>query len=842
MKNRNSRLPACRRALLALMLACLLTGQVGTCGALHGYRAAPKAGAKTPPVQVGHLFRVEVQVADERFKGVTFPAPPVSVSLLLDPKRGDRPTEARELKVEVKDRALRSLYQEGPKVTWEDGTKTIRVALVARVVQLDVQFGRRGGEKLPEKAALATVEFQSANGTWNAVPAEAYRWTASGRDRGTLALVPAALQPGKASQRLRLTADGCLAEDVPMGGKPKPVTLKASPVLPALPRKWADKYRHLQGQGWLQSIATYYRMKTLPDYSFYVVPGFIPIFARQNGRKQIELWQWDRERQDEDPFLPFGRWPRDQPEPGKLLLSVAVGPLPEFKWSPKSPPGGKVALVVFGDRELASAPLIASRGGPLTASFLLPELYDKVAKLAKDRGVSALSGFEELETRARVRFIPKKPEVPSFYRVEKDKRFAADARPNFGLSDSWRLSGESTSFPQVHARQVELTLRPVKCEALLEPPPGRGWDPSKLTFSAWHPRKKNWVPLDPHAAPYLLNRATKMVVFLPAWLESAGLSTRVRADLPPKYSAEVTLEPGRTPRFVFRLGELTVILPRDLKPAQAPLLIFTAARDAKPKFLKLDALKPEQSLRREDIGEGVEGGHVELRVGGYKPLVIPKLTGSTVDGGALEKVGGQKFLLVVNDWAHIVSPSDVVRTNIGEVQKEVCKSLVEQAGKEKNRVAGFALVTSREAAWPPGVTDRGFLFTGEKPPLPKKDRRDRASPDGVWKELRTLLMHPEVAGQHDSLRLVLVTPYQRSFKKDEEGEDKKWVLDRIKMCQLRFHTVVIGGPDARTADLDKVYIQPSFLKVSKEGIDYGRGKIEMLDPLPAWLKEKVLSR
>ena len=51
-----------------------------------------------------------------------------------------------------------------------------------------------------------------------------------------------------------------------------------------------------------------------------------------------------------------------------------------------------------------------------------------------------------------------------------------------------------------------------------------------------------------------------------------------------------------------------------------------------------------------------------------------------------------------------------------------------------------------------------------------------------------------------------------------------------------------GGPEAPQAELDKVYIKPSLLRVSQTGIDYGdsEGKPDKIERLPSWVKDKVL--
>src|SRR5262249_12262220 len=151
-----------------------------------------------------------------------------------------------------------------------------------------------------------------------------------------------------------------------------------------------------------------------------------------------------------------------------------------------------------------------------------------------------------------------------------------------------------------------------------------------------------------------------------------------------------------------------------------------------------------------------------------------------------------------------------VEKNINEVQKQVCLGLIDQAGKDGIQVDIFAIVDPTEANWPSGEKNPVFLKTVSDSPLPKMRRRDplTSPPEEIIKQLRNLLMNPDVAAQHDEIRVVLVTPYQRAQKNLADNPDFKWLLARTKECHLNFSTVVLGDQAATLEDLDKIYPNP----------------------------------
>ncbi|MBY0228722.1 MAG: hypothetical protein K2W96_05525 [Gemmataceae bacterium] len=818
MGDREPRSLAGKRALLALALACWMS----CAGTARAFREGKKF-AKVANVEV------EVKVQDEAFKAMkALPSPQVEALVRVNAKG-----EVVSVKVETGDDRFYE-GEKGKEWEWDEKEKKLKVTLVAKVFKRVVGHADPAAKKPPKLEAL---EFQDAEGGWHPVPKEAHRWEADeDKGRAVLAFIPAAFHGGKAFKKLRLVAEGCLPAPLSLDPKSPEGIALARLQVPDLPAFYARKYPGLQGVGRLVDAEEYVGMKLpIKGDHFYIAPGFVPFFARPD-KGQVQLWYrfQDRWGQYHSAFKAFGKWPEPgewpRLEAGELKVSPVMQAAPGFRRFRFELPEGEFRVVVFGDKVVGARPWTPGERAASVA-FDLPEMYAKAVEAARARGLSALAGLEELESRAELRYAPKAG-VAGLFSPDRGHRLEVP-KPNFGLRLEVRYSETGATFARKSDHEVEAKFAPALASVELDAPDDVPFDADKLELSAWNPKRDKFEPLDSEA--YLLKRAGKEAILMPALLVALELSPRVRAELPGGFAGEAELQPGKTPKIVLRQPGLTVRLPKGLKAK--PVLRLAFPKKPARKF-ELDPAQPEQLLKREALGASPEGAHAELRVPGHKPVVVAKLSGTLFDASKLEPVGDSPFVAVVNDWVHIVSPNDEVRANIAAVQKEVCRALAEQATKAKGRLAGFALVDKSEAAWPAGSPEPAFLSTGAKPPLPKSARRDGAA-DGPWKELRVLLSHPDVAAQHESILLVVVAPWQRFAKIDAENPDRAWVLERIKECGLRVVTVVVGGPDARTADLEKAYLNPAFLKVGKEGVDFGTGKSESIDKLPGWLKEKA---
>ncbi len=210
-------------------------------------------------------------------------------------------------------------------------------------------------------------------------------------------------------------------------------------------------------------------------------------------------------------------------------------------------------------------------------------------------------------------------------------------------------------------------------------------------------------------------------------------------------------------------------------------------------------------------------------------------------------------LIVVNNWVEIITANENVATNMNEVHIHSCKSLAKLAKELKIEFDGYIVVgkASKAATWPMDEKEnKAFIHTGKEPPLAEmtRPRTDDTKAQDFWEKLRFLLSHKELAESKYPVQLIIITPFQHAAILDEDNQDRKWVLDKVKNSngKLTVKTVLIGGQEINLVNAEKIsgtYINPHVVKVYQVGIDYGhKTLIANVDPLAEWLATNILSK
>jgi hypothetical protein len=798
-------------------------------------------------------FNAVVQVdpvANPRFPDVNI-QPPRIKSIDKDPASGHL-----IVTFEKHDAAL---FEPRPRLSRSSAGRPV-VHPVPRVFQFDVQIHGTSSFK-PE------IWFLDANSDWRPAPPSSYISEAHGEIPSVvkLSILPAACGTrldvesvilvgvrGYESKKLMLASD-----------VQNSILLAPLPKTPQLPAELAELFPDLADSGYALSLATYrahrprelippwYRAEACSADTALFFPGFMPMHLDPHGSFIVSSGNnWQR----------YKDWPKGYPRRGEL--QVALG-LDSPDWLNKRTPGTLERCdvgVYFNGKLIGKSEVRPMAFGPVQrfgAGFDLPQLYSDAVKQTRHLGPRPASfAFWEFERKAEFRLIDRKTQEPAFYSLTEYS--APDLNPyTEGSAAGYRIFNFGVGLP-VHARGpcvVPLKARFNEVWVSLDfgkgAIPRRWWDETEfIEVRTAEGGGEEEIRVSNQFWTYSRSERPE-IVFIPALigtgrilkyrLRHASLGTaEIELTSPLDIEPKIARFGGAVPAPT---GGLRILLPSGLPDTATPRLIVQPADRARAEIVRTLPPQPaDQTLR--ELGE-LDGATVELLLPGFRPLKIENFKGKLIDARKQEPIKG-RFLVVVNNWASIVSSNEQILDDINVLQQTVCEQIIELAKESESvRVMNFAIVQPDEANWPKGASVRSFLATGEQPPIPTQARREGNRPDDIWKSLRQLLSHTDIVSRHDVVEVVLVTPFEGLPPGSGEavpGSDKAWIQDRLR-DRVRLKTIVIGGPELRALNAEKLksfYFDPQVLKVGRKGIDFGRDQDETVEKLPEWLKNEIL--
>ncbi len=820
----------------------------------------------SPSLDAPGFLSVELSWKDQ-FKDAKKPKiPAVNANLRLDVTAGAPNSTLRIGTVEVTDPGWRSLFVEKPTASWDPIAKQVRVKLEPRICEWEVTFPRNvTASSIPVAPKLDKFEYDIDGnlGSWKAVPKLAYVEKISAKGL-KLDFLPAGFESELAPRRVRIVVNGFRELILSLDTSPtlEALTLQLPRQIPVIPKEIVTKYPNLVNEWRYVSVPQYLTSKKLwtapaqhedtrPFY-FLVLPGFVPFYALTED-KSGKIFLWNERGNNDYAF----EWPQDRKSGAEMRVWFKPPTDKRFTYPTDLQITSGHIGVMMGDKIIARRPIIYHEREKHFVSeppFDLAELYNNAAGTAEGKK-STSACFQELETNAKLVFLFKDNDQPVYtldwtnFQVGDWKGSKAE-HSNFGLYPKlyvYRVNHipdhdhSSVGKPREMAHSWG-NWSLVDATVVINPPTATPL-PHLSRISVKSRNKEEWSLLkkDEH---YIIfeDKGIKKVVFIPAMLASFDLSTRIRIELEGGDSGEVELRPGLEVELALRIPGLRLKLPVGLTAKPKLLITSTKGTISTVNEIPLD-VKPEIALQNDVLGEW-SGAYAELRMPGYKPIIVTKLTsGFVLDASKAEKAPDKPLIVVVNNWAEIITPNDNIKTNINEVQKLACRSLVKSATDGGVTVAGFALVDEKDGKWPKGLEKPAFLYTGKDPPLTTDQRRPGNAPEDVWKHLRIMLMDPEVARQHEKIMVIIVTPFQRLLKGDADQQDRNWLIKRMRDDGLTIRTLVLGGLEAGLVpDLDKVYLNPTLLKISQTGLHYDpkKNEAEEVEKLPKWLKDEIL--
>ena len=823
-------------------------------GPLAVLAAAASSGRAAP--------EIVVEVKDPAFKGVALPA--LKREVIATGIGFSFPVDQPPA-VAFRDDSVGRWFEPNCVVGIDKEGRISKLTLYAKTTTLTIDPAE-GGK--PLAADRLRVEWEAERDKWQAAPENSYRATPLG-DKGekgaTVALVPGLF--GTGTGRVRVSAPDFKTS------KPIPLPHNESFALAPLPRKpdfakavekglIPKEYAELGDA--VRIVPETYPSAVKDEQVQYVIPGYVPVTGIPYDKtKVIHLFQWPDKDEVADAdwnWLPEDVFPKLTP--GKLRVEVKA--MDALSDRTEVLPEAEVAIELDG--ETLDKADVAGGKDREEVVFDLPKLY--VAAIKAGRKSLKKSSVEDvcrdLETKARVVVRLKDPTKRPHYRtVGADEPLAKSA--NFGLVGAYRDELERYTLvddfrrptarvvrtrearKQVSEARAVIGLKPSVVRLELVPT-----DP-KDTYPAspadWKPvvsakgKDDAWEPLTDKKSVFWDTKDRTLYLILAH--EGRPVGTEVRIESEPFESVDslaLTAVDKITVKLKSNAGGLRVLLPPGLDPAAKAWLRVTPEGSADTVSIPLPVEKGEVKLKADDYKLKSFGkAHVELRVSGYKPKVESALGSRTLDGRDLTKADGKlRHVVLVNNWIKVVSANDAIKDNINGLQAEVCKELSRQFKEAKAKQTNFALVGAGEGDWPEARSP--FLASEESAPVPKKAvaRRDAAlTPTELWQRLRQLLGNAEVACTHETIRLVVVTPYQLSLSDAAEG-DRKWLLDRAEKCGLRMTFVVLGGPETYTEKLEpnptvaRKYPGLKLVCVDREAVNG-----EKIEKLPEWLKEHV---
>ncbi len=867
------------RTATAGALAAVILTAVFTKGADAG-APMPKVAAVPGQVQVqggsplSPWPAVELKVAaPSAFPGANIQLPEIkSLRLVIDyPGKGAASAAPRVESVVFASARAEKFFEWEPTPKWDEAAKKLVLTGKPRVITLYVD-APASGPALPRDESAVRVQFERINGSTGTVPAKALNWTVQ-VGRGELQLLPAAFEDESVgtSVIVEVTGFGKGATKVALeNGK----TIKFEservepdvlpPDLPNLTKyvkvreeltehwKYIGDQKYDKVSGLWTSRAKYLPNpdKGPPDEHFFVLPGYVPLWARTIPSRHVELWSnvHGRYLQHHEPP------PEREFYPGRLDVTIKL-PLSDryFDFVRQFPIRTSARVQVLIGEDVIVGHQVLSIADDIIYGFPLPDLYYAAGLRAKRAGKTMAEGFEELETKGVLRLVFDDKSASDIYDVP-DVPLKSVGAANFGLSPRY-VRPASAGMPEKVLRsgrnEAPVTLQVANRVHILElKADGAGINPRNwgLRFVVMRTDGKPVVLKgEGHLArgsaePVLFEPESKRVVVAAGGFDRAWKRELV-IESDQFEAVTVPLDTKDLRRTIeLRPAGLLVKLPSGLRDPEDKVHIQVTTPDLELKpLIEVDHKKTR--LTRADTGNiDLRGAHVVLRVPGFKPRVVPKMSVSELPepGQILQPQRDKKKLVViVNDWAAFTSSNEAVQDNIKELQKKVCRDLADSAVKAGARTLGFSLVEPGDGKLALDDKVKAYVIEhGEQAPIPPSARYRNDRPDEFWQRLRTLLMSPEVAGEHYTVRIIIVTPYRLQLSPTPAGGDKAWIekLAADRAGVLKVATVVLGGPEAPKSTAEKQYLGLQLLRVNKEDINDG----ENVSTLPKWLEDKVL--